>query len=419
MFVFLHTKTRKKKLTCGVASGLAFIILFTVVVRQGSGTETEFGFDIITETFLIVAIGSAISAIVCVCVWPMSASEKLRSNIDASLSSTKVLLKLLTKTFLLDADLPQFAANKTLETALKSHRTSFTSLKPALKEARLEFYNLAMKKHADGYHKIVESLERLAQHVGGLKSSCGLQVEVMHQTNNRPSYGAIPTSQQDKVYNLKAGPQRKKIEIELKREKKDSQEQNATGSTSYFDIISSNNIPEEGDKSKETDKKEGALVQFIRTVRSPMKSLAYTCKQTILHLQARFLKKTTHATPSFVLMRQNLASAIELFEKSQHQALIRFYQRRFKKYHRNIKTSDNLHILFLEQQQKFPADDIFLVYFFVFCLLEFAKELMTLVESVQFVFEDMEEMDKTNSIFAWAKFLFTKSSLLHTIHFHM
>ncbi|KAG2191988.1 hypothetical protein INT47_000780 [Mucor saturninus] len=414
-FVISYLKAKINTPSILTASGLAFIILFTVIVRQGSGTETEFDFDIITETFSIVAIGSAISAIVCIFIWPMSASQKLRSNIDASLSSTKILLKLLTKTFLLDADLPEFAANKTLETALKSHRTSFTSLKPALKEAKLEFYNLAMKKHADGYHKIVESLERLAQHVGGLKSSCGLQVEVMHQT--RPSYyGAIPpnsSSRQEKeTYNLKAGPQRKKMETELKREKQDSKTAaEATTSTSYFDIISENPITgNDGNNKGRPEKKEGALVQFIQTVRSPMKSLAYTCKQTIIHLQARFLKKTTHATPSFVLMRQNLASAIELFETSQHQAMIRFYQRRFKKYHRNIKTSDNLHTLFLEQQQEFPADDIFLVYFFVFCLLEFAKELMTLVESVQLVFEDMEEMDKTNSVFAWAKFLFTKNA---------
>lgn len=350
----------------------------------------------------------------------MSASKKLRSNIDSSLSSTRVLLKLLTKTFLLDADLPEFTANKTLETALKSHRTSFTSLKPALKDARLEFYNLEMKQHADGYHKIVESLERLAQHVGGLKSSCGLQVEVMHQTteSRKPSYGAVPPSslpeqQQKETYNLKAGPQRKKMESELKRERESNQEQNAASSSSYFDIISSNKnelVDNLLNKTKiKPERKEGALVQFIRTVRSPMKSLAYTCKQTIIHLQARFMRKTTHATPSFGLMRQNLANAIELFETSQHQALIRFYQRRFKKYHKNIKTNDNLHSLFLEQQQ-FPADDVFLVYFFVFCLLEFAKELMTLVENVQLVFEDMEELDKSNSIFAWGKFLLNRKS---------
>ncbi|KAG1062872.1 hypothetical protein G6F42_027321 [Rhizopus arrhizus] len=113
----------------------------------------------------------------------MTATQKLRSNIDSSLSSTRILLKLLTKTFLLDADLPEFTANKTLETALKTHRASFTALKPALKDANLEFYNLEMQYHAKGYKTIVKSLERLAQHIGGLKSSCGLQVEVMQQTS--------------------------------------------------------------------------------------------------------------------------------------------------------------------------------------------------------------------------------------------
>lgn len=399
---------------------MAFIILFTVIVRQGSGNEAEFDFDIITETFGVVAIGTIISVSVCVLIWPMSASKKLRTNIDSSLSSTRVLLKLLTKTFLLDADLPEFTANKTLETALKSHRTSFTALKPALNHAKLEFYNLEMTHHASGYEKIVESIERLAQHVGGLKSSCGLQVEVMQQSGRKQNYGTVsPSTQADsgkKTFNLKAGPQRKKMESELKRERENKKQTQADPSSSrYFDVISSSNeftvlnsiLNDSSGGEKQPTGKEGALVQFIRTVRSPMKSLAYTCKQTMIHLQARIMHKTTQSTPSFGLMRQNLTNAIELFETSQHKALLKFYQRQFKKYHKNVNTTDNLHSLFLKQQQ-FPAEDVFLVYFFVFCLLEFAKELMTLVESVQSVFEDMEEADGTTSVFSWIKYLFRK-----------
>jgi hypothetical protein len=56
-----------------------------------------------------------------------------------------------------------------------------------------------------------------------------------------------------------------------------------------------------------------------------------------------------------------------------------------------------------------PAEDVFLVYFFVFCLLEFAKELMTLVECVQSVFEDMNEADNTTNIFSWTKYLFRRN----------
>ncbi|GAA5797451.1 hypothetical protein HPULCUR_002835 [Helicostylum pulchrum] len=394
-FVISYLKAKIDKPSILIASGLAFIIIFTIMIGQRAGSQYELAFEIIKEMFSLVAIGTAISIFVCIFVWPMSASKKLRTNIDSSLSSTRVLLKLLTKTFLLDADLPEFKANKTLETALKSHTACFTSLKPALKDAKLEFYNLEMRQHADGYDKIVESIERLAQHVGGLRSSCGLQVEVMQKTNhNVKNYGSVPPSslkeqQVNQTFNLKAGPQRKRMEHELKREREIGQD------TSYFNTICNNNeVP-----IINAEKKEGVLVEFIRTVRSPMQDLAFTCKQTIIHLQARFMRKTTQTTPSFGSMRQNLANAIELFESSQHQALIRFYQQRFKK---DIHKTENIHCLA-------PSDDIFLVYFFVFCLVEFAKELMTLVEAVQAVFEEMEEADKCTSVFAWTKFFMNRT----------
>ncbi|GAN07622.1 conserved hypothetical protein [Mucor ambiguus] len=419
-FVISYLKAKLNTPSVLTASGLAFIILFTVIVREGSGNEAEFDFDIITDTFSTVAFGTIISVAICIFVWPMTATQKLRSNIDSSLSSTRILLKLLTKTFLLDADLPEFTANKTLETAFKTHRASFTALKPALKDASLEFYNLEMQYHAKGYKTIVKSLERLAQHIGGLRSSCGLQVEVMQQTAAtklaRGGYGAINNNSSDssdmdnpvassstasgkETFNVKAGPQRKKMECELKRER---QSASIATPADYFSM-STNEDP----AATTSRKSEGALVQFIRSVRSPMKSLAYTCKQTIVHLQARFTQKTTQTTPSFRLMRQNLASAIELFEASQHKALMRFYKRKFKKQQQKNIKSHELHSLFLKQKQD-SADDVFLVYFFVFCLLEFAKELMVLVESVQYVFEDMEESDQSENTSSWIRYLFKR-----------
>ena len=52
--------------------------MFTVIVREGSGNEAEFDFDIITDTFSIVAFGTIISVAICVFVWPMTATQKLR-----------------------------------------------------------------------------------------------------------------------------------------------------------------------------------------------------------------------------------------------------------------------------------------------------------------------------------------------------
>lgn len=336
-----------------------------------------------------------------------------RENIDSSLSSTRVLLKLLTKTFLLDTDLPDFTANTTLKKAIMAHRTSFTTLNATLNDAKLEFFSLEMTKHSDGYEKIVKSLQRLAQHVGGLRSSCGLQVQVMQSSNTNDknsSYGVIPNiktmthsrSKNQRVYNLKGDSQRKKMENEMKHERILEGLNKFKDSNSFeYDPLSLASNNSDIDK-----RKEGALVQFIRTVRSPMKSLAYTCKQTIIHLQTRFRGETKLSTPSFELMRQNLLDAIKLFEESQHQALIRFYKRKIKKEDQQKEPKyDEMHSHLIK---KFPTDDIFLVYFFVFCLLEFAKELMILVDNVQLVYDNVDELDKTSNVIVWFKHLFLK-----------
>lgn len=78
MLIILICTERKTNSYHSLASGLAFIILFTVIVREGSGNEAEFDLDIITETFSIVGIGTIISVAICVLVWPMTATKKLR-----------------------------------------------------------------------------------------------------------------------------------------------------------------------------------------------------------------------------------------------------------------------------------------------------------------------------------------------------
>lgn len=354
-----------------------------------------------------------------------------RSDIDDTLMAIRILLKLLTKTFLLDTDLPEFTANENLQTAINSHRTSFTSLQASLADAKNEYYNLDMWKHSQGYDTIVSSLQRLAQHVGGLRSSCGLQFEVLKTTEGKKKgYGSIPenneleqskVAKKKKVYHVKADDQRKKMEYELKKEQTLSQsihgsDQNEDEGNSSDGTKATNKQPKDGyyyieqetDDEDEKENKEGALVQFIKTVRPPMKSLAYTCKQTIVHLQSRFTNSTTDRTPSFNLLRQNLAMAMSLFEESQHLALTRMYRRKMRDSNAKKRRSHKREpIEQLELQShlmnQFPAEDVFLVYFFVFCLLEFAKELMILVECVQSVFEYDEVQRSKGGLWIWIK----------------
>lgn len=261
--------------------------------------------------------------------------------------SNRVLLKLLTKTFLLDADLPSFTANKKLQEAIKAQRSGFAAMKKSLSDAKLEF------QLVDGYDEIVASLQRLERHVGGLRSSCGLQFEALRMRN--------PDSTTTTSWNVTTSDQRRRFEHELRREQ--SWQSNNDDSTS-------NDDEENGG---------GELLEFIKTVRAPMKSLAYTCKQTIVQLQSQFdttMEQHHRRRPiSFRLLRQNLTVAMALFEESLHHALTHMYHR---------SNSADLHV---QLMREVPVDSIYLVYFFVFCLLEYAKELSVLVQCVANVME--------------------------------
>ncbi|KAI9283404.1 hypothetical protein BY458DRAFT_428000 [Sporodiniella umbellata] len=417
-FLLSFIKTRYNKPAIATGCGLGFMVIFPVLLKEGSEVPAEFDSSFIEDMCSIVTIGTAISVAVCCVFWPMTATKKLRSDIDDTLMAVKILLKVLTKTFLLDADLPEFTANENLQNAIDSHRTSFTSLQSSLYDAKKEIYNLDIWLHADGYDAIVSSLQRLSQHIGGLRSSCGLQFEVRKMgssAGNHKRYGAIqeqssveinteengsnsPFSSQKKTYNVKADDQRKKIENELRKEQSTSghSRMNSANSNEHrenpFYGESSKSFPNE----EREDDKEGPLVEFIKTVRPPMKSLAYTCKQTIIHLQSRFTCQTDDSTPSFYLLKQNLIMAINLFEESQELALTRMYRRKIRKMAKKqpeIKPMDlQSHLM-----NQFPAQDVFLVYFFVFCLLEFAKELMVLVECVQSVYGYYEEQSRAHN----------------------
>jgi hypothetical protein len=344
------------------------------------------------------------------------------------------LLKLLTKTFLLDDDLPQFTANKSLQSAIESHRSSFTALKKSLSDAKLEIFNGEMRHNAETYDDIVKSLQRLAQHVGGLRSSCGLQFEKMKNgkvqgstapnnqsldslmeegTQNKPppkrsrtlarTLSLLPQPKEADTWNVRAGYSRRKLQDEMKRQKRSKsavlydnqtpfeprtlsrsitsivQDSPPSTTTIYEDEVSRSSTSQDA----HANDPDGALVDFIHNVRQPMKALAFTCKRTIINLQSRFTNDNHQNGPSFARMRENLEKAITLFESSQKEAIFRMYQQRALRHDaaEQQATDNSDHISVLEQ-----GEDVFLVYFFVFCLVEFARELAALVGLVEKLF---------------------------------
>ncbi|OAD05717.1 hypothetical protein MUCCIDRAFT_34259, partial [Mucor lusitanicus CBS 277.49] len=350
-FIVSFLKAHWNKPPVATASSLCFITIFIIVVREGSVNRGDFDTTRIEQITTAVATGTLITVACCVVFWPVSAAKKLKKDVDATLASYRVLLKLLTKTFLLDDDLPEFKANRTLQTAIQSHQASFTALQKSLKEAKLEtVWNSEVRGRAAEYDAVIKSMQRLSQHMGGLRSSCGIQFEIM---------GSEATKQYKEMSRTSSSKQGALPKL---NEDEDAEEDSAS------------------------------LINFIQTMRPPLKSFAYTCKQTLYHLQTSFSTSSSsntwlprsmsrkRTTPSLTVLKANLEKAIALFETAQKQAIQKLYQSRVD--YIISHTPDNANVE-TEAIGSVLGEEVILVYFYVFNMTEFARELITLVDAVE------------------------------------
>jgi len=142
----------------------------------------EGGLDTLLSVSLIVVIGVIVSNLVCYSIWPQSATVNLQGNMTKTLDSFSTLLRMLTNTFLLEEPLHQPSHEK-LQNAIENHQSSFTSLKKNLAEAYSEWFYGGPNGDRQGssgraYEDAVDSLNRLAQHLNGLRSGTKLQYDL-------------------------------------------------------------------------------------------------------------------------------------------------------------------------------------------------------------------------------------------------
>ncbi|KAG0231757.1 hypothetical protein BGW41_002109 [Actinomortierella wolfii] len=414
-FIVAFVKAHFSTPTVSVACSLANITIFVVLTKEGALYLDTFRFGRIITISTAVLLGVFISTTICVLLWPESAHDKLRQDIGKSLAAMRLLLKLLTKTFLLESDMTPFGSSS-VQKLIETHVKSFSALAKSLEEAELEF----AERDIDAYKSCVKSLNTMAQYLNGLRSSCGLQFDMLQKEEKRKEdlwNKAGATTQQ---YKKPTVPRRK----------------------SSFSILGS--IQGDQEYSASAD-----LLEFLDLVGRPMKSLALTSKITIEHMQDIFgdthqgkqgsapsgpsgtiLQQQTHygavesrpsgtengqssstflpshskhrpqQCPEFHVMRANLEKALDIFENANSRALKKFYSyqtsrrasQRLSKAMRHmsepslaaLKDGDDLPSELARQSEDDApvGEQIFLVYFFVFNLMEFVKELSNFVGCV-------------------------------------
>ncbi|KAG8214184.1 hypothetical protein J3R82DRAFT_10973 [Butyriboletus roseoflavus] len=349
------------KPTFNSACSMSATVLFVVMVREGT-------WETLLSVSSIVLMGTAISNLVCFSLWPQSATYNLQINMTKTLDSFSTLLGMITSSFLLEEPIRKPSHEK-MQRAVEAHQSSFTSLKKSLAEARSEWFGILgeherlLSKQA--YGDAVDSLTRLAQHLNGLRSGTRLQYE-------------LSTAQRDG-------------KIVIRRLSEEERDGHATpglkGKTRYS-------------LASHSDDLEEALLHaaaemfgdLLDDVGPPLKALSNACTSCLKRLREAFVN--TQNTEEYKMMQpqdfhkimDGIDRALSTFASTSNDAVLRLYRR---SNFASESTQQSTHSS-LEDNNPILAESehehIFLVYFFIFTLQEFAGELMSLTDAMRRIY---------------------------------
>ncbi|KDQ07157.1 hypothetical protein BOTBODRAFT_167215 [Botryobasidium botryosum FD-172 SS1] len=353
------------KASFNTACSMTAIILFVVLVKEG-------GFNVLTQVTFIVFLGSIIANGVCFFLWPQSATDNLQNDITRTLSSFSTLLEVLTRTFLLESDL--HPKHQKLLRAVEAHQASFTSLKRNLQEARSEWCDNRIQRTSVAYGDTVDSLTRLAQHLGGLRSGTSLQHEIAQAIRK----GMLPV----------AGS---------KRQKGSANSNKFLNSTKSPADLPLGGAPRESEADASLAAAAMIFGSLVEDVGPPMTALASTCARTLKRMRVTFLNSHTDKSKSkkkdydFTELKADIQSALREFEKMSNISVMKIYRRDM--------TGESVDDAEIDQRD----ETLFLVYYFLFTLQEFAREMDTLVEAMSDIYHSERAVAASAGWLRWIK----------------
>ncbi|CAK5265809.1 unnamed protein product [Mycena citricolor] len=345
------------------ACSMTAILLFVVLVKEG-------GLETLLQVSFIVICGTVTSNIVCFMIWPQSATAALQANMGKTLDSFSTLLGLLTNAFLLEDGLQQ-PSHERLMKAVANHQSSFTSLKKNLKEAQSEWVKGSGGGRGRAYEDAVSSLNRLAQHLNGLRGGTRLQYDL-----------------------TKAGMVKGQAAT------------NADGKSNGKHRMDHVSVKELEERDEETAMLQAAADMFgdlVEDVGPPLRALSETCTTTLLRIRHSFQrrhKRNAFRREEFYQLVEGIQNALVNFETTSNHAVLRLYRR---------STAPDLPVdvrdsNYTEDTQVLSSSDnehVFLVYFFMFTLQEFAGELVSLVDAMERIYDRETRPSRWKRILSW------------------
>ncbi|KAH8825581.1 hypothetical protein DL96DRAFT_1711406 [Flagelloscypha sp. PMI_526] len=377
MSAIAFMKVYLNKPSFNTACSMTVIIMFVVLIREASPSK-------LVQTVLIAVIGAATSNLVNGLLWPTSATKNLQTNMVKTLDSFRVLLEILTSSFILeDSDAPDTKtrhklSEEKLKRAVEAHQSSFTSLKKNLDEAKSEWYVIG-----GGGAPAVDGSSRM--HSTRQSYVAGSSRRHTHHITN--DHGGIWDRLWDSHKKGEERTSRKAYEDAVDSLNRLAQHLNGlrSGNRLLQQITNEVNFATTHDANAAVD----ALGELVEELSPPLKSLSTTCTNSLkvmkeaqtsagnssLNSAAGILSDSNITSQAFEDLVSDISRTLVRFDSTSNHALLRMYRRSGQ-----MGNADGNH------ERPEEGDDVFVVYYFIFTLQEFARELVSLVDAMERIY---------------------------------
>lgn len=176
-------KQRVNKPTFNTACSVAAIFLVTTLVKEGSVQAGVIQFNRVLLSFNLVSTGVAISALVCLLLYPSSAVTQVKNALNKSMDLNSQLLVLLTDNFI-----DMKSVHSTQYSKLKTDANAcFKNLHKIISDARYELHIQGKEKELEILKELISSSYKLLLHINGLGSSSFTQCSLIRNDINLES----------------------------------------------------------------------------------------------------------------------------------------------------------------------------------------------------------------------------------------
>ena len=372
-------KQKMERPLVNVACSLTSLIIITVLTKEGSIQIGDFSAAKIIQVLKIVMLGVLFTTLVNLAILPVSARKELRQDIRDLTDSLGEIMIMITRGFLNGSE--EEVEQKSYQRAVDRQKAFSKAMTKDLKEAKWEHYVFGTETEYGLEKNLADSLRRMAQNIGGLRSAATTQFTLLQQPVGG---GATPLSAYTpSTAGLKPG-QLARID-------------SWTSVPDNYSVLESiEESPHEGNESPEefssapTARTPNEIFEkFISHLGPSMKSLAYTLKLTLDELPYGLGPEfKIAATAQF---RQSLVEAIDLYKNARKESLNLLYRTKDLAASRPLALEADL--------EEVAAS----CGYFSFSLQNVAEEMLTYLDVLEELKEETERPWHTRS-WNWLKF---------------